>query len=236
NQDQCRTWYEKSYGEYGFKAQRLYPNEELCRFLGREYFCKMPKEERKDIRILEMGCGSCSNLWMIAREGFEAFGIDLSTESITLGQQMLEHWGVNAQLNVGSMCELPYEDDFFDAVLDIFSGNCLSESDFHTCLDEVKRVLKPCGKFFSYTPGARSEAFINHSPAKKIDDWTLDGIRRENSPYFGNFYPFRFITPEHYSTLLEEKGFNVPYLEIVGRTYRNMQEYFEFVTIVGQKK
>ena len=97
-------------------------------------------------------------------------------------------------------------------------------------------MLKPGGKFFSYTPGAKSDDFIDYAPAKKIDDWTLDGIKREDSSYYGNFYPFRFVTHHHYKALLEEKGFIVEYLETVGRTSRDMQEYFEFVTLVGEKR
>ena len=37
-------------------------------------------------------------------------------------------------------------------------------------------MLKPGGRFFSYIPGAKSDALINYAPAKKIDDWTLDGL------------------------------------------------------------
>ncbi|MBU1055042.1 MAG: class I SAM-dependent methyltransferase [Proteobacteria bacterium] len=233
--DHCRSWYEESYSDAGFKAQRLYPNEELCRFLGREYFLKTAKAERNQVRILELGCGSCSNLWMIAKEGFDAYGIDLSSEGVYLGRKMLECWGVEAQLDLGTMSELPYETNFFDVVVDVFSSYCLCEEELHRCISEISRVLKPGGNFFSYTPGAKSDAFINPFPANKIDDWTLDGIRREDSPYYGNFYPFRFIAPQNYKTLLEKNGFKVSYLETVSRTYNNMQEYFEFVTIVGEK-
>ena len=84
NQDQCRSWYEKSYSGKGFNAQRLYPNEELCHFLGREYLSKTDKEKREHICILEIGCGLCSNLWVIIKEGLDAYGIDPSSENIVL--------------------------------------------------------------------------------------------------------------------------------------------------------
>lgn len=61
------------------------------------------------------------------------------------------------------------------------------------------------------------------------------GIKRETSPFFRNDYPFRFIFPEHYNELLVERGFVITYLETISRTYRKMQEKFEFVTIVGEK-
>jgi len=74
----CKNWYDDSYRSGGFSSQRRYPNEELLRFFGRHYFL-LPPEQRRKIRILEVGCGSGANLWMIAREGFEAHGIDLSS-------------------------------------------------------------------------------------------------------------------------------------------------------------
>jgi 2-polyprenyl-3-methyl-5-hydroxy-6-metoxy-1,4-benzoquinol methylase len=99
NPDTCVKWYDSSYSEEGIKAQRLYPNEELCRFLGRNYFSKVSREKRSDICILEIGCGSCSNLRMIASEGFDTHGVDFSETSPELGEQMLRHWGVPAKLS-----------------------------------------------------------------------------------------------------------------------------------------
>ena len=79
-------WYQKSYKKEGFGAQRLYPNEELLRFLGRHFFL-IPIQKRKNIKILELACGSCSNLWMIGKEGFKAYGIDFSDVAIRLGKK-----------------------------------------------------------------------------------------------------------------------------------------------------
>lgn len=148
---------------------------------------------------------------------------------------MLKKWWVKANLIEGSITDLPYENNHFDVIYDIFSTNCLCETEFHTCLDEVKRVLKKEGLFFSYIPSTNSDAFKNYHPSTKIDEYTLDGIKRETSPYFGNYYPFRFISPEHYQEVLNERGFEIVYLETISRTYRKMQELFEFVTIAGKK-
>jgi len=58
---ETEKWYEKSYSQDGFSAQRFYPNEEFLRFMGRNFFA-IPKHMRKSKSILEIGCGSCSNL------------------------------------------------------------------------------------------------------------------------------------------------------------------------------
>src|SRR4051812_28520612 len=90
-----RTEYDRAYKAEGFAAQRLYPNEELLRFLGRNFFSKVPREARSSVPVLEVGCGSGANLWMIAREGFDAHGLELSGEALELCRTMLARWNVS---------------------------------------------------------------------------------------------------------------------------------------------
>ncbi|MCP4050811.1 MAG: class I SAM-dependent methyltransferase [bacterium] len=143
--------------------------------------------------------------------------------------------GCSANLEVGSMVNLPYEDGYFDVIFDVFSAASLYEEAFLACLDDVSRCLKAGGRFFSYSPSDKSDAYKKHSPAKKIDPWTLDGIKRIDSAYYGQAYPFRFISKDHYKEVLLERNFNVSYLESVGRTYSSGNEYFEFITVAGEK-
>jgi ubiquinone/menaquinone biosynthesis C-methylase UbiE len=232
--DISKTFHEGTYGKLGFAAQRLYPNEELLRFMG-SWFFPMGNDERARQRILEVGCGSGSNLWMIAREGFDAHGLDLSQQGLELCKMMMDHWHVSATLTQGSMTAMSFESAMFDAVVDVFSGNCLNEADFGTFLDETTRVLKPGGKFFSYTPNKASDTFTNPAPSTFLDASTLDGLHRKDSPYYGQMYPFRFTEPEEYQAALEARGFDVLRNERIGRTYRERQEYFEFTSIHAEK-
>ena len=141
-----------------------------------------------------------------------------------------------AELKVGSMTNIPWENASFDAVVDVFSAYCLNAADFQTCLHEVVRVLKPGARFFSYTPGKGSDAYQHHRPAQMLDPSTLNGIYRENSPFSGNHYPFRFVHPQEYREKMAEAGLKVQYLETVRRTYRNRSETFEFVVLEAVKE
>ena len=234
----CKAYYETSYESAGFKAQRRYPNEELMRFIGRTY-SSVPVLERKNIRILEVGCGSGGNLWSIAREGFDAYGIDISPAGIEICEKMLKSWGTKASLQAGDMSSLPYKAEYFDAVVDVFSSYCLPEKDFIRYLNEIERVLKPGGKYFSYTPSKNSDVFKHAPSSEKIDESTLTGIHRETAPFYGNFYPFRFTAPEEYENYISktEKGkLLVSYSEVMGRTYGRGKEYFEFLVLEAGKK
>ena len=229
-----KCYYEDLYSREGFAAQRRYPAEELSRFMGRHYF-GLPPSSRGGIRILEVGCGLGANLWMIAREGFDAYGVDLSAEAIHLCGDLLASYGVTAELRVADMTNTPFDSGYFDAVVDIYSACCFDSNGFAMFVDEVARLLKPSGRFFSYTPSKKSDAFLNYAPAVKLDGSTLDGIRRADSPYYGNNYPFRFTTGAEYAHALAKRGLRTIYNETVGRTYRSGAEYFEFIAIAAEK-
>lgn len=231
---ETHAFYERSYGASGLAAQRRYPNEELLRFIGSNFF-HLPRKDRSRIRILEVGCGSGANLWMLAREGFETHGMDLSAEGLSLAAQMLASWGVTAALKEGSMTALDYPSAHFDVVVDVFSSYCLGEADFDAFSRELGRVLKPGGRFFSYTPSKASDIFRDPAPGGRLDGSTLDGIRRPTAPFHGNAYPFRFASPDDVTTAMHLAGLEMTGLERIGRSYRNGAEYFEFLSYSARR-
>lgn len=232
--DQTRASFESSYRSAGIGAQRRYPNEELLRFFGIYYF-DLAREDRKQLRVLEVGCGSGANLWMIAREGFEAHGIDLSPEGLALCERMLKAWETSAALKPGDMTALDYPDDYFHILVDVFSSYCLCEKEFECFLDEAARVVHKGGRFFFYSPSKNSDAFRDHAPSRLIDASTLNAISRTTSPFYPQNYPFRFIAPDEFAAMLEQRGFRILRNERIGRTYRDGSEYFEFVSIHAEK-
>ena len=233
--EDAQRYFDHEYTSRGFGAQRRFPNEELCRFMGRNYFA-LTQQERRNTRILEVGCGAGANLWMIAREGFDAVGIDLSAPAIKLCEQMLESYQTCAELHVGDMTQLPIENASVDAVVDVFSSHCLTAQQGDAFLQDVVRVLKPGGKFFSYFPSTRSDTWtdINHpdpEARQRVDNDTLNGLHRVTGPFCGNLHPFRFLHPRRYRSLVDSHGLEVRYCETLGRSYQNGQEYFEFVVL-----
>jgi hypothetical protein len=59
---------------------------------------------------------------MIAREGFDAYGVELSGEAVALRKQMLAQWGVDAHVTKGSMTQLPFSDHSMNVIIDVFSS------------------------------------------------------------------------------------------------------------------
>ena len=63
---------------------QLYPWDLVVSFIFRNAPLKSP---RKNIKILEIGFGSGSNLWFAAREGFDVYGIEASKIAVNFAKQ-----------------------------------------------------------------------------------------------------------------------------------------------------
>lgn len=125
-----------------------YPSEELVRFVARNFY-KVPN--RNQVRILELGCGPGANLWYLAREGFDVYGIDGSATAIKKAEALLEKEGLNARLELGDVITIDniYPPNTFDLIVDLA---CLQCNRFKAIEDIVQRcevILKPGGKVFS---------------------------------------------------------------------------------------
>jgi len=181
--DQAIDVFDRQYLSKGLSAQRSYPNESLIQFLAGRYF-RLAMSDRKSIRILEVGCGSGANLWMMAKEGFVTHGMDSSAKGLDLARQHLgEKWGVTADLRQGSFTELSYENDHFNAVVDVVSLQHLNLKDSRLALSEIARVLKPGGAFFSYRLSDASVKYQS-SGGNWIDAVTVDNIADPSMPLF----------------------------------------------------
>jgi len=241
--EQAAAFFGELYGKSHLTSARRYPHDEMMRFIGRNFFryraddtfFNFDRPERKLIRILEVGCGTGSNLWAIAKEGFSAYGLDISPSALEFCKKTLAMWSVDAELSVGDMRKLTYPAEFFDGIVDIYSSYCLRQAEFDEFLSDVHRTLKPGGKFFCWNPSDRSEAFTNHAPARIIEPYTLDGIKRTTSPFFGNNYPFRFLTPETAKSSLAKAGLDLIEVERNGRTFQQTAEYFEWLSVTAVK-
>ena len=100
-------------------------------------------DERSEARVLELGCGTGNNLRFLAEEGFQAFGIDASKTAIELAGQQLAGWGLDAGLHFGTFTELPFDDEYFDLVIDRAAIVHNEYADVVRALHESHRVLKP---------------------------------------------------------------------------------------------
>lgn len=96
-----------------------------------------------DKNVLEVGCGNGEVLKEIANKNKPKMitGIDYKMES----QQFQQ--GENWKIEQGDITDLQYPDSFFDIVISVASFEHIC--DINKALFQIKRVLKPYGKFFT---------------------------------------------------------------------------------------
>jgi SAM-dependent methyltransferase len=88
-------------------------------------------------RVLDVGCGAGAFLRLVANRGAEPFGIDASDALIELARARLP----GAELQVGEMQDLLYDDDGFDLVTGF--NSFFFADDMIAALREARRVARP---------------------------------------------------------------------------------------------
>ena len=194
-----------------------YPCEELVVFIGKNFF-NIPFNERKEIKILELGCGQGANLWFLVKEGFDSYGIDISESAINKANKYLsKSYDLKANLTVGNIKTLPYSNDFFDIVIDNVSLQHLTYSDQIIVLKEVSRVLKSKGVFWKRHIGDESWGFES---GKSIDYKTFEDVKE--GPLL-NVGTTCMLSDLDLREMLEKGNFSVKNLEKQLNTYSNQE-------------
>lgn len=146
----------------------------------------------KNGRILDCACGYGRLTIPLAQKGFTIEGVDLSPSLILSAKNLAKEQNIAVTFKVGNMCKLPYQDAIFSALVCMWSSfnHLLTKKDQLHALNEMLRVLKPCGFILIDLPRPQSfttersstGAFINDT--KTLFKETFDGI--ENIIYFHN--------------------------------------------------
>ena len=138
-----------------------YPTEPLIRYISnlrksptnkKEYFNDIGKEIKLKRNFkgqaLEIGFGTMANLLFLKSKGFNCKGLEVSGNSVDRSKKYIKN---NKIKNIKTYFwkesnKIPFKDNSFDLIVGL---QCVYYNlDFKNFLNEVKRVLKPSGKFF----------------------------------------------------------------------------------------
>lgn len=99
---------------------------------------------KSEIRILDAGCGTGFLTRFYAKKGYDVTSVDITPEAVRLTNESLKIYGLKANVQVGNLEELLFDDDSFDHIV----SNGVVHHTVHPskAVDELFRVLKPGGK------------------------------------------------------------------------------------------
>ena len=106
-------------------------------------------ELRPGHRVLDIGCGTGSLAILVRRlhPGVEVVGLDPDERALARARRKARRAEVGLQLDWGFADRLPYPDESYDRVFSSFMLHHLGRDEKEGTLAEVRRVLRPGGRF-----------------------------------------------------------------------------------------
>ena len=134
---------------YGYFSKQLEltlsEEDEKDRYSIQLYHHVASQIDLKGLKVLEVGSGRGGGSSYISRYlgASEMVGLDISPTAVDLCNKI---YNINSlTFKVGDSENLPFDDNTFDAIINVESSHCYASMD--NFLKEVKRVLKPGGSF-----------------------------------------------------------------------------------------
>ena len=97
-------------------------------------------------RVLDLGCGTGLEACAMAALGWSASGIDISPAAVSMARERSAVLGLGIDWRVGSVLELPWDDDSFELLTDRGCLHLLPHSKWPLYAAEARRVLRPAGR------------------------------------------------------------------------------------------
>jgi ubiquinone/menaquinone biosynthesis C-methylase UbiE len=161
----------------------------------------LPRKDNNHHRLLEVGCGTSIDVHIIAQTiKADAYGIDISKESIEKSKMISQHFDTHVNLDIQDALQMNFENDFFDLV---FSQGVLEHfTDPQAAIIEQLRVLKPDGVLIISVP----QTFCVYTLYKHI-------LMAQNKWPWGHetefsYYRLKKIARENHLKILDSAGYD----------------------------
>ncbi|UCE12646.1 MAG: class I SAM-dependent methyltransferase [Candidatus Heimdallarchaeota archaeon] len=131
-------------------------------------------KKRKVNRILDLGCGTGRHVIHLASRGFDVYGLDIAPTGLAHTLHTLDKKGLTAHVTLHDMISLPYDSQYFDAVISVQVIHHNKLNEIKKTITEITRVLKPKGVIWITVPV--SKHFENYKEIEPNTLVPLDGL------------------------------------------------------------
>lgn len=122
-------------------------------------------------KVLDICCGLGTQAIYMAKQGFEVYGIDISSTAVKMAQERCSEEGVACHLAQGDASDLKYPDGFFTFVFDRGCFHSMSPERRETYIRGIRRVLKDGGKYYMKCFSSRNGNWVNSFTEEDIRDY-----------------------------------------------------------------
>lgn len=196
-----KQWYENLFENYGIK----YDKE--CFTQGTIRECEFIENEiayNKDIRILDIGCGTGRHSIELAKRGYSVTGVDLSTSMLKRAREKAIEQKVNVDFKKADARSLTFKEEF-DLVIMLCEGAFpLMETDEmnYQILQNAAEALKQKGKLIFTTLNGLFPLF--HS----VKDFLASETQEGNATYDKNSFDLMTFRDHNITSVEDDFGNN----------------------------
>ena len=208
------------------KSWGRYPAEEVVRFVARNYF----SSDRKNVRILDLGCGGGANSWFLNREGFKSISFDGSLTAAQKCRDFLAAENLPAMVFQADAASLPLPNETIDCIIDGAAISANSLENISKILCEAYRILKPGGKIFS--TGLFKRSMTGYGSGHKIEENTFRNITNGAVANIGTVH---FFDENEIKELYRSAGFDQIEIESLERTDNRQKTLVAYFIASAQK-
>ena len=151
-----KEFHDRLYRENLGSRRKIMPFYEVSRKARERFFHLLLNYMSPGMKVLELGCGTGSIIFLLAEWGAEVIGIDISEEAIRQAKGEAKRRGIENKILLLEMDaeKLDLPDNFFDIICGI---GILHHLNLQNTYREIARVLKPTGRAIFLEP-------LGHNP------------------------------------------------------------------------
>lgn len=151
------------------------PRKDLRRYI--KFLKKSENVYFDKLKILDLGSGTGKNSVYLAQLGDNhVVGLDISSTAVDIANEQMKDLNLDIDYKVADIGDkYPFDNNYFDLIIDIMSSNSLNEKERDIYLKEVHRVLKMGGYFFVRAlckdGDNNAKKLLKHHPASEYDTY-----------------------------------------------------------------
>lgn len=174
---QKNVW-EKEYNKNLLVNKNEKPQNFLIQFI--KYLKKKEGFITSDLSVLDLGCGTGRNSNYLAEKGNDVFGVDIAKNAINIAEHRARKNKLSGSVSyiIQSIGDaLPFDNNYFDLILDITSSNSLNEKERAVYIKEIYRTLKPGGfvivRALCKDGDKNAKKLLENNPGREKDTYFL---------------------------------------------------------------